>query len=161
MGRPRLILLAALVLLAGCPSTSNERVRVRRAPEIVEKEEARVRPGEYEAYLTRLQEEHEARRLTRSLKEEAAWYAATSASVDAIRETIGEDPWATYEKDRLDTLHRNWADADLPPPEPEKDVLDEAAAAEDEEEEEEGDDAGEDEDADEDEDEEYDDDEDW
>lgn len=156
-----LVLLPSLVLLVGCLNTHQERVRVRRDPEIVEKEERRIRPSDYEDFLLRMQREREARRLTLALKNEENWYQDTRQRIAAIT-GVPEDPWAAYEKDRLDTLHRNWSDHDLPPPPPEKTVLEEAASAEDDEDGDQGDaegDDGADEDEDDDEDDdEYDDD---
>jgi hypothetical protein len=162
MGLRLLVLFPTLLLLVGCLNTHQERIRVRRDPDIVDREEERTRPAEYEEYLARMQAEHEARRLTLALKTEENWYEDTRQQVGAITGSIPEDPWAAYEKDRLDTLHRNWADAHLPPPEPEKTLLDQAKSAEDPDDEEEdtGDDEEEDKGDDEDEDEdEYD--EDW
>jgi hypothetical protein len=109
-----------------------ERIRVRRAPEVVERDEQRVRPGDYEQFLREMQDERDRLRLTPELKREEALRIVTRHRVGAITGSIPEDPWAAYEKDRLDTLHRNWADDTLPPPPPEQDVLEEAAAAEDE-----------------------------
>lgn len=165
MRRHRLFLLAlALPILALCACTHmgihEERIRVRRAPEIVERDEQRVRPGDYEQYLRDMQDEADRLRLTPELKREEALRIVTRHRVGSVMGSIPEDPWASYEKDRLDTLHRNWADAKLPPPPPEKEVLEEAKAAEEDEEEEggEGDDAGDEDEGDEDEDDGFDDD---
>ncbi len=126
------------VMLSACTHMGihEERIRVRRAPEVVQRDEELVRPGDYEQFLMDMQDEQDRLRLTPMLKREEALRIVTRHRVGAIVGIIPEDPWAAYEKDRLDTLHRNWADAKLPPPEPSKEILAEAASAEEDEEEE-------------------------
>jgi hypothetical protein len=128
----RLGLLAAfLVPLSGCLQTHEERVRVRRDQKVVDKEEKRIRPDAYEEFLRRRQVEQERLRLTPELNREFNHHKLTALRVEQSLASIAEDPFASYEKDRLDHLYRYWHDHDYPPPEPEKDVMLNAKKAED------------------------------
>jgi len=134
MPRSRIFLaLGVLLVLTGCLGNPPQRVRVRRDAKVIDQEEQRIRPDAYAAWLTKQQEEFEARRLTPALKRERNYLDLGKLRVTATLESIPADPFASYEKDRLETLYRNWADDDEPPPEPESDVVAKAKAAEDEE----------------------------
>ena len=119
----------AALTLAGCLGQDPERIRVRRDPKLVDQEEDRIRPNAYENWLAEQDEKAERLRLTLELKREHDHYEDIQLRVNAVLNGIHEDPFADYEKDRLDVLYRNWADHDLPPPEPELDIRKSAGVA--------------------------------
>ncbi|RMG16407.1 MAG: hypothetical protein D6731_06255 [Planctomycetota bacterium] len=109
-----------LLLLCGCLQTHDERVRVRRPPELVEREERWVRPDAYEEFLAERQREEERRRLTPALRRELGAARAAEARIDAVLASIPVDPFAAEERDRRAVLRRAWRDRLLPPPEPDE-----------------------------------------
>ncbi len=111
-----------LTLLTGCLDPTNQRVRVRRDPALLDSRAVSGDADDYAEFLAEREHDETARRLDPELYRAVRLERARRRAVERVlANRTGADPWATYEDDREAVLYRAWPDARLaepPVPEP-------------------------------------------
>ncbi|MEZ6185349.1 MAG: hypothetical protein R3F62_10115 [Planctomycetota bacterium] len=111
----RHLALLSLAVLAGCFTTTTEKVEVRRT----EAELARAREQQTQTQETvreRLYEANQKRRLDRELFARESRRTEDLKELRAFLDRVPDDPWTDYEEDRRRSFYRHWAGVRQPLP---------------------------------------------